>query len=816
MIRRLAAVAVLAALASCSKDEGTPAPAPLTLTPAGSTTLPADGTSSLTIAVSGSTHPPISVSTTRGRFSNGLQTISLAGNGDVVLQSCDSAVTPSCAGSATVTASDAGYATGRLTVTFTAAEVCTVAGDEDGDGQADCADSDCAAQACTLAGGGSGTCQGGSCVAATCTPSTEICDSGADEDCDGASDCADADCTGQQCSASDPSLTCSGGACVDASSGLGLQIATGRTRMPADGVSTTPVTVTATSAGAPAAGTTVSLSTDLGSVAPASAVTDADGVASFTFTASATAGEATLTAGVAGPPALTLTARIVMPALGSIQVASIQNPVMGVRTSGFNEQNLVEVLLLDTEQMPYPDGLQVEFRHLPLGGSRISTPWTDGAGCTAPACQRFLGATASPSGAPDTAGIAEVRLESGTAAGLVAIRVSASAGGVSRTFTVQNIAIVGAKASGAHVSLFCTPLNVPALVYDDCTNSFYGGEAQPITCTAYLADRFNNVLGRSTLVEFRSEAGSAGPPLLTAQYDPAKGGDQTADLGFAENTVLVTGYPIPRDVAPLGGEFSATFDAGCGSAQHNPRDGLGTVMAAAQGEEGFVDWNGNGVYDAGEPFVDSGEPFVDENDDGVRSGDELFIDVDQSGAWNGPNGVWDSDTVVWAEARVVYTGLPWQVRWLDPAEAGLLPGPTRTPVRFAVFGSTPGPASSQPWDVWYTDRNYNRLSSLATFDVTALYGNVTADFLVTPGLVDSLGMAFTQQYCDAAPPAAPTACYGTCRSSPCYRVPRVGSYSYGNLAAVLITGGTAGTDTVWSTATLEGITVGGTIAGDCN
>ncbi len=359
------------------------------------------------------------------------------------------------------------------------------------------------------------------------------------------------------------------------------------------------------------------------------------------------------------------------------------------------------------------------------------------------------------------------------------------------------------------------PLNVPGFALDDCTNSFYAGPGDVITCTTYLADRFDNVLGRATMADFRSEAGAAGPPVFTKDYDPARTGDQTADLGFAVNSVLVTGYPLPRDVTPLAGELGTTYDSGCGSTEHNPRDGLGTIVVAVQGEEGFVDLNGNGVYDAGEPFIDQGEPFVDVNDDGVRNGDEPFIDVNQNGVWDGPNGQWDADAVVWAEARVLYTGLPRSIRWLATTDAGLLPGPTPS-VTFSVNSSTPGPATSQMFDVYFADQNYNPMTASTTFGVTPMVGNVSAKYLLEPSLIDNLGMSFTQQFCDAAPPAVPTACSSTCQTSPRYRVTRVGGYHYGNLATALITGATTGPDSVRATATIQGIVAEGWIAGACN
>src|SRR5262249_13147938 len=134
-----------------------------------------------------------------------------------------------------------------------------------------------------------------------------------------------------------------------------------------------------------------------------------------------------------------------------------------VEFSGFNEQNQISVLLLDTEQHPYPDGLDVRFEHQQLGGSTIGTlSSAELLPCTndRPGCIGVIGQTASAVDKPDTQGLAVVTLSSGTAAGPATIKVFATAGGVERDFTIQNVAIVGAKASGAQISLQCSPTNV--------------------------------------------------------------------------------------------------------------------------------------------------------------------------------------------------------------------------------------------------------------------------------------------------------------------------------------------------------------------
>ena len=71
----------------------------------------------------------------------------------------------------------------------------------------------------------------------------------------------------------------------------------------------------------------------------------------------------------------------------------------------------------------------------------------------------------------------------------------------------------------------------------------------------------------------------------------------------------------PCRVSPVaqGGTLSSGYLGGLGQRF----GGRTTVLAFAQGEESFVDSNGNGLYDFNEPFVDLTEAFVDYNEDNV-------------------------------------------------------------------------------------------------------------------------------------------------------------------------------------------------------
>ncbi|HYD51795.1 MAG TPA: Ig-like domain-containing protein, partial [Gemmatimonadaceae bacterium] len=629
----------------------------------------ADGASTISVQVSGATAGPITLTATQGTFASGTNRAEIPGtSGSADLTACDARTNSRCAGLVTITASDANGRTGRVLAKFVGFETaCNDRADNNGDGRADCADSDCDQAACSF-GGATGVCQGSVCVPPVCTPSSsaEICNNGIDEDCDGSIDCTEGSCDGQRCGTGSSNAVCRSGACTDASSGYGMTLKAARSRLPADGVAQTTVTATVTSNGTPASGVSVEFTTDLGDFGAGagtsvSRTTGADGKASVTFRASAADGTATVHATLTASSAVTQSAVIVMPALGSIQLGSLLYPVMGVRHSGWNEQNQISVVVLDANQQPYPDGLAVRFQHQRLNGSTISTPWAadvPGSCEQANGCLAYMGQIASPTNAPDTTGKATVSLQSGTSSGLVSVEATVTAGGVTRGMTIPNIALVGAKASGARMSIDCTPRNLPALMSHDCVNSFYDGSSSPFHCTAFFADRFGNVLGRSVLVTFASEAGAAGQPVSTVSYDPSKGTDQTSRLGFAENSVAVTGFPLPDDVSALPAEPSATYTNACGARTHNPRDGLVSVIAMASGEEGFVDQNGNGSRDSSEPFIDQGEPFVDANDDGIWQAGEYFVDLNGNQTRDAPNGAWDSSTTIWAETRVLYSGVP--------------------------------------------------------------------------------------------------------------------------------------------------------------
>ena len=912
-------MAALAVLAACQKDDETrTSTARLTIT-ASESSVSADGVNTVLIDVSGAAKAPILLTTTRGVFAdNGARTTSIAATaGQVELRTCDAAADPQCAGLVSISGTDAGVASGVVSIQFIGAEICgngrdddqdtnadcrdpdcadaacqTAAGaagtcsggactctstsstetsctdrrDDDCDGAVDCADADCAAASCTATGGGlgacqsgacvctatqasetacgnsvdddcdgavdcdeaacegmacagGGTCRGGTCIPPGCAPTETAetsCGDSVDNDCDGTVDCADSTCAAQQCGET-ARYVCTSGACTDLASGFALELRPAATRVPADGTSRTKIVITLKQLDAPHVGS-LQLETTAGTLSATTVQTDAAGQASVYLTAGDTVTQAVVTARLAGVP-VSASTMVGFIGVGELSLKSVQYPVMGIRGSGFNEVSVIEVLVKDEDQTPFPEGFEVRFTHRPVGGSAISTPWQDVGTCTlANGCQAYRAVT-------NAGGVARVTLYSGTITGALALTATVRAGGPERTLLVSNrVTVVGARASAGSFSVVCDPQNVPALASTTCGASLMD---ESFTCVALLQDRFQNMLGAATQVLFMSEASRVGQVAVTPQYDPAVAPTQQAQLGSAVGLFGTLGGYLPADVPPVAGEFSFQHGAdGCGIRTHNPRDGVVTVIATADGEEAFSDVNGSGAYDAGEPFVDLPEPYVDADDDGTRDPDEWFFDANGSGDWDGPNGTWDYDTKIWTQTIVVYSGFPLPAIDVDPDPAvEMLMGtrwhgpattfpsacmPTKSAGPFSVLaGDEP---TSATYAVYTSDQNFNRLASRATYSAaTQAPATAEAFYSGLNPLPDSTGFFYAYWPCDVASGA----CATRCTTGRCEMRASIGSYSCGSGGPAAVQGGDKAESPIFAdwTVTLSPVTVTATVSG---
>jgi hypothetical protein len=743
---------------------------------------------------------------------------------------------------------------------------CGDGADNDCNGYTDCKDLACNGQSCTLPGKVGTVCKtvangNGNCACPPTAPTAanpagsdgtfEICSDGIDNNCDGLIDCADPTCQGgggQLCNPATGTYKCTNigtpgspnWVCKDSSNFL-ITASAAPVKIPADGLATSIITVsvrdlTSGGTGVPVTGGTVTFTVNPGTLATITptSLTNGSGIATAVLTSASVtqSGSAVVTATytpVSGPVSAQTT--VTLPQLSTITVSQ-QYSVMGAKGSGWQEQNALTFRLLDSNNSIYPPGLTVSFEHQPLQGSYIGTT----ASCTPSLC--------TATGVTDSLGTVTVLLHSGQTAGVVSVTAKAQAGGFTVvSYTATNIAIVGAKASGAAITISCAPRNIPALIDQDCSNSNYAGSDARTTCTVTLADRYKNALGVATTATFETEAGIAGPPAQTPPYDTTKPPLQQTGLGVATDFVKVTGGTLPADVAPLSTEYSLLHNwDGCGPRIHNPRDGLVTVIVKVRGEEGFVDGtNGcprDGVYNGpgsgipgctGENFIDMGEPFVDYNDNGVWDPGEPYDDVNSNGQYDGPNGVWDADATIWAQSRILYTGyeLVFQSGGLEQASrfytVGLPPTPT-IPASFTVTSArlaSPGPppvtamaATSEVVPLFFTDKNFNLPNYKYTYSVTKSGGsNISVGFTGSqPTTLDGLGMDGSQLYClpDLGSCAVAcnwepcievkdllnryckvdeTTCASTCNNPGCVPVLFVRNFQYGAYGAMTVTGG---------------------------
>ncbi|HEY3451206.1 MAG TPA: Ig-like domain-containing protein, partial [Myxococcales bacterium] len=662
--------------------------------------------------------------------------------------------------------------------------------DNDCDGLADCQDPDCLNLVCSSTGKKCNSSK--ACVCPSGLTSEDNCMNSVDDDCDGLVDCADPNCANKQCNAVSTNFQCIGSPaiCKDTTASYSLVLTALPTRIPADGLATSLVTATLRDTNGNAqAGKTVAFAVTTGpggiAAAPPVPITDAGGKTNATYVSGTGAGPATVTASYnTGTSTVTGSIDIDTPRLGQVKFVGQQYQTMGVKYSSYQENNQLTFQVLDAANSPYPPGLSVTFKHGPVGGSTLVGETT--ATCTTTECTTTAKTL--------TGGYVSVNLVSGTVASVVSVTASATAGGGTGNATAGNIAIVGAKASGSHLSISCSPRNIPGFASHDCTNSLVNAS---ITCSAAFADRFNNVLGVPTLATLSTEAGAAGPPTTTNLQ------------GIASNFVAVQGFRLPVDVDPdsAQGEWYKAYDSGCGGVKtHNPRDGLSSVIVSASGEEGFVDGsNGcaaNGVYDGpgsvcpggdgkGEYFIDIGEPFIDANDNGKRDANEYYVDVNNNGAWDPPNGKWDGTTVIWAETRVLYSGLAavyaeagWEElsRWYPSSDWPPTSGASLTP-----YITLAPPTTSRMVPYYFADQNFNILVPQTAFNVYMITSSSTSVRSVTSQYVpDGLGVSLTQQFCSTSTGGS---CSNACNAAPCYVVTTVSNFAYGNYGDVEVTRG---------------------------
>lgn len=392
--------------------------------------------------------------------------------------------------------------------------------------------------------------------------------------------------------------------------------------------------------------------------------------------------------------------------------------LMGIRSSGFNEQSQISFKVEDVNNLAVR-GVAVTF-------SLVNAP----NGTT-------LDATTATT---NSNGIVVARVTSGLVIGAFTVRATVAT--PSLTALSPTIGVRGAKPSNLGFTFQCAKINL------DVYTTAQPPRQQSLNCSVGLADRYNNPVGTGTSVFFKTEAGAIPNSISTTEFDPDPTSNN-ANEGTAA-PVYRTGpggsFP-PLDVPPLGADSSSTqwpFTRGAepqvtaGSLTRNPRDNLVTMLAYVQGEEHFWDLNANGDYDVGESFIDQGEPFVDANDNNAYDPGETYIDSDKNNAYTPANNQWDSNTTIWTERRLLFTG------YVSSATSTL---EDTLPIGLCASGVPKGTIrflSARLTDAWR-----NVVTSGSTFSVrhTATKGSVAVAGGTTQ--LDDYGFGYIRQVVDA-------------------------------------------------------------------
>jgi hypothetical protein len=394
------------------------------------------------------------------------------------------------------------------------------------------------------------------------------------------------------------------------------------------------------------------------------ALTNAMGEVLLDLSAGVASGSATISFayGAATSP---VTVEVVGPGgLGAALFVSSTPPVIRVKGSIDPNVSTVKFKFVDAVGNPVGAGLPVTF----------SLPASASDGC-------FVSPVNSTT---NDMGEASTVLSAGTQAETVNVTATASAAGVVVSATSTGVAIVGGIPEYSHMSWSCPTADQVQ------KGLFFDGAQSP--CTLRLADRFSNSVDIGTQVSFRTEAGrinstdivktASGTVLATLDSSEPR---PTLYLTSPSTVQQVFGIPLyastPFRPLPTGNEV---IPGSFGTYTRSLMQSIGRVkiIGVTQGEESFIDSNGNKVYDQGEDFIDLAEPFVDKNDNGVQDSCRIagvpfttdttrfyecyedFVDLNGDGSWNPGNNKWDNYTAIWKSHDIL---------WVDQATPELYP-----------------------------------------------------------------------------------------------------------------------------------------------
>jgi hypothetical protein len=336
-----------------------------------------------------------------------------------------------------------------------------------------------------------------------------------------------------------------------------------------------------------------------------------NGTASATYVARGCSGDDVITArAVVDDTQLTATGTIeVLPAtIGSIEFIGADPTTIGIAGSGQVEQSTVRFRVTNQVGGPVVDQ-DVSFSLNSTVGGISLTPAT---------------------GTTNTDGVVQTIVNSGTVNTAVRVTATTTQGDTTLTSQSEQLVISTGLPDQNSFSASAECFNIEGLGRDNIQTRI----------NLLAADRFNNPVPDGTAISFVTEGGAVEPSCITGEANGGERGGcsvvfRSQDPRPREFVSFLPGPPVDDGQDEVGGQ----------SLVRGPRAGRATVLVTAIGEESFVDLNGNGRYDDGEPFGDLGEAFRDDNGNGVYDPQdsatgfpgEEFLDFNSNGVRDAGN-----------------------------------------------------------------------------------------------------------------------------------------------------------------------------------
>ncbi len=436
--------------------------------------------------------------------------------------------------------------------------------------------------------------------------------------------------------------------------------------------------------GSPASGVNVDFTTTLGTISPATVVTDGQGTASATLLAGTTAGTGQVTANATYGGKTYVKSANFQVNLPPLHLSTI---TLGAESLSYGGTTSVTVSVLDTNNAVYTgQELDVYFTSTAAGSgtASITSPvrTVNGVATTTYRALTVTGTdtiTATISGSSVTKTLSVTPLSAGSITYVSATPTNLAlkgTGGIGKS-EVSTVVFRVLDSSGAVRPNTTVDFSLNTTVGGISLSSTSGSTGADGTVAVQVNSGIIATSVRVTATVRGSSISTQSEQLVVSTGLPAQDGfsisietlnveawnidgvtDQvTARLSdhfrnpVPDGTAVyftTNGGSIQPSCTTAGGACSVTWT----SQNPRPANGRARVLAYAIGEEYFIDLNGNGVADAGE-FVDDPEAFRDDNENSVRDASETFIDFNGDGIYSTGDGKYNG-----VLQGVAYIGAP--------------------------------------------------------------------------------------------------------------------------------------------------------------